>query len=208
MFIHEDDDMVHFRATIFLSFSPSFSPSVATMSSSKPTGVCLVNRWKKGSAERIENYHYESLAFLRHSVDLESDEEVLKPARLKEAPENAGLNLGTMRVSKWYQKMSREDDVPHFSSSSRMGDIVNGMESTSYQAREPIEDDEERLAMKKGDMPPPSPRRVSNPRIRDDQASHEFFSNSDKMHRASSGDAYTQAWICLPTVCEENRKRR
>ena len=36
--------------------------------------------------------------------------------------------------------------------------------------REPIEDDKESLAMKIGDMLPPLPRRVSNPRIRDDQA--------------------------------------
>ena len=49
--------------------------------------------------------------------------------------------------------------------------------------------------MKKGDMRPPLPKRVSNPRIRDDQALHEFFSNSDKMHHASSDDAYTQAWF-------------
>ena len=47
--------------------------------------------------------------------------------------------------------------------------------------------------MKTCDMPPPLPRRVSNPRIRDDQAFYEFFSNSDKMHRATSDDAYTQA---------------
>ena len=53
----------------------------------------------------------------------------------------------------------------------------------------------ERLAMKRGDMPPPVPKRVANPRIRDDQAVHEFCSNSDKMHRATSDDAFTQAWF-------------
>ena len=35
--------------------------------------------------------------------------------------------------------------------------------------------------------------RVSNLRIRDDQALNEFCSNSDKMHRATSDDVYTQA---------------
>ena len=60
--------------------------------------------------------------------------------------------------------------------------------------REPIEDDEERLAMKIGDMPPPLPRRVSNPRIRGDQAWNGFFSNWKKMRRAASDDVYTQAW--------------
>ena len=50
--------------------------------------------------------------------------------------------------------------------------------------------------MKIGDtLPPPWPRRVSKPRIRDDQALNEFFPNSDKMHRAKSDDAYTQAWF-------------
>ena len=44
----------------------------------------------------------------------------------------------------------------------------------SYQIREPIENDEERLAMKRGDMPPPVPKRVANPRIREDQALQEF----------------------------------
>ena len=67
------------------------------------------------------------------------------------------------------------------------------MTKTSHQARESIEDDEERLAMKKGEMPPPLPKRVPNPRVRDDRALHEFFSNSDKMHRATPDDAYTQA---------------
>ena len=47
----------------------------------------------------------------------------MKPARLTEASGNAGLNPDTMRVSKRYQEMSREDDVPHFSSSSRMSDV-------------------------------------------------------------------------------------
>ena len=49
--------------------------------------------------------------------------------------------------------------------------------------------------MNRGDMPPPVPKRVVNPRIRDDQAVHEFYSNSDKMHRATSDDASTQAWF-------------
>ena len=60
--------------TIFLSISLSFSPSVVTISTSRTTGVCRFNRWMKNSAEhaeRIENYHYESLAFSRHKVDVE-----------------------------------------------------------------------------------------------------------------------------------------
>ena len=55
-----------------------------------------------------------------------------------------------------------------------MRNVANGTERSSYQAGGPVEDDEERLAMKKGDMPPPLPRRVSNAKIRDDQALHDF----------------------------------
>ena len=100
-----------------------------------------------------------------------------------------GSNPDIMKVSKWYQETTRKDDVPHFSSSSRMSDAVVETDWTSYQVRELVDDDEE-----KGDMPPPLPRRVSNPRIRDAQTVHEFYSNSEKMHRATSDDAYTQAW--------------
>ena len=49
-----------------------------------------------------------------------------------------------------------------------------------------------RLAMKIGDTPPPLPRRVYKPRIRDDQALNEFFPNSVKMHRATF-------WWCIHT---------
>ena len=45
-----------------------------------------------------------------------------------------------------------------------------GTDRASYHAREPIEDDDERLAMRKGHMPPPAPERVANPRIREDRA--------------------------------------
>ena len=66
--------------------------------------VCRINRLTKNSAEhaeRVENYYYEFLAFSRHSVDLEFNEEVMKPEKLTEAPDNAGFNLDTMKVSKW-----------------------------------------------------------------------------------------------------------
>ena len=65
----------------------------------------------------------------------------------------------------------------------------------SYQVREPIENDEETLAMKRGDMPPPVPERVANPRIQEDQALQEFHSNSDKMHRATPEDEFAQTWF-------------
>ena len=119
----------------------------------------------------------------------------MKPERLTEAPENAGSDPSTMRVSKWYLKPTREDDDSQFSSSSRVSYVFTGTSRTSYQERESIENDEERLAMKRGDMPPPVPKRVANPRIRDDQALVEFYSNSDRMHRATSDDAFSHAWF-------------
>ena len=72
---------------------------------------------------------------------------------------------------------------------------LTGLDRPSYRARELIEDDEERLAMWQRDMPQPVPERVANRRIRDDRAVQDFQRNSDKMHRATSEDAYTKAWF-------------
>ena len=186
-----------------------FSPSFDTMSSSTPIGVGKVNRWTKNSAQHLENSYYEALAFSQQNIVLVFDEETMKPERLTEAPENASIDPGTMRVSKWYQEPTREDDDSHFSSSSRVSDVFTGTNKTSYQGREPMEDDEDRLAMKRGDMPPPLPERVTNPRIREDQVLHEFDSNSDKMHRATSDDAYTQAWLdCSRSVFPQSLKKQ
>ena len=92
-------------------------------------------------------------------------------------------------MSKCYRKSTREDDDLHLSSSSRVSEVITGTNRSSYQAREPNEYDEERLAMKRGDMPPPVPERVDNPRIREDQALLEFYSNSNRIHRTTSEDA-------------------
>ena len=86
------------------------------MTSSKPIGVGRVNRWLRNSAQRRENHYYESLAFSWHNIDLVFDEENMKPERLTEPPENAGVDPSTMRVIKWYKERTREDDDSHFSS--------------------------------------------------------------------------------------------
>ena len=122
------------------------------------------------------------------------DEENMKSERLTKASENAWIDPSTMKVRKWYQEPTREDDDPHSPPSNRVSDLT-GAERMSYQVRQPIENDEDRLAMKRGDMPPPLPQRVANPRIREDQALEEFHSKSDKMHRATSDDDFTQAWF-------------
>ena len=88
----------------------------------------------------------------------------MKPERLTKAPENAGIDPSTMRISKWYQESTGEDDDPHSPSSNRGSDLA-GAERMSYQVREPIENDEDRLAMKRGDMSPQLPQRVSITRI-------------------------------------------
>ena len=183
--------------TIFLSVSP-FSPSFVTMSSSAPSGV-----------RRSENFYYALLALSRHNINLVFDEENMKPERHSQAPKNAGIDPSTTKISKWYQESTREDDDPHSPSSNRGSDLT-GAHGISDQVREPIANDVDRLAMKRGDMLPPFPQRVANPRIGEDQAFQEFHSKSDKMHRVTSDDDFCTSvvslWsICLPTICEKNR---
>ena len=93
----------------------------------------------------------------------------MKPESLRKAPENAGIDPNTLRMSKNYQESTREDDDPHSPSPTGVYDIFTGVDRASYQAREPIERVEERLAMKRGDLPPLLSQRVENPRIREDR---------------------------------------
>ena len=68
--------------------------------------------------------------------------------------------------------------------------------------------DEERLAMRQGDMPPLVPERVDIPRIRQDRAVQEIQLNPAKMHRATSEDAYTKAWFdCCRNVFLQSVKK-
>ena len=83
--------------------------------------------------------------FFRHSVDLDFNEEVMKPERFTETPDHAGVNPDTIRVSKWYRKTTLKGDVSHFSSFSRTSGTF--VETNLTSEREPIKDDEERLAM-------------------------------------------------------------
>ena len=54
---------------------------------------------------------------------------------------------------------------------------------------------DERLAMRKGDMPPMVPERVANPKIREDRAVQDFRPNSEKFNRATSEDACTSGMV-------------
>ena len=145
-----------------------------------------------------EDYFYEALAFSRHTIDLEFDEETMKPEKGTEAPRNAGIDPSTMKMKQWYQKHNRVSDQK----------APTGTDRASYHAQEPIEDDDERLVMRKGDMPQTVPERVANPRFREERAAQEFRQNSEKMHRATSEDAYTKAWFdcCLSVFPQSVRK--
>ena len=170
--------------------------SVLTMSSSISTSAGKVNRWTRNATERRrEQYYYEALAFSRHNINLVFDEENMKPDRHTKAPENAGIDPSTMRVSTWYQESTHEDDDPLSPPPNRERDTFTGVHWASYQVRRPIEDDGKRLEMEKDDMLPPLPQRLANSENSEDQALQKFYSNSDEMHRATSDDACTQAWF-------------
>ena len=97
----------------------------------------------------------EALAFSRLTIDL-VDGETMKPEKATEAPRNAGIDPSTLKTKQWYQKHNRLSDQK----------APAGTNRASYHARELNEDDDERLAMRKGDIPP---ERVANPRIRKDR---------------------------------------
>ena len=78
----------------------------------------------------------------------------MRPEQLTKVPEIADIDPRTMGVRKWHQESTREDDDPHFSSSSRVSEVSTGTNGSSQQVRELIENDEERLAMKRDDFSP------------------------------------------------------
>ena len=150
-----------------------------------------MNRWTRNADQRREDYYCEALAFSRHNIDLELDEENMKPERLIKAPEIAGIN------EKWYRNQLAKVMIlcVRLQVARAIQRAPSGTDRTEYEVREPIEDDEEGLAMRPGDVPPPVPERVANPRIREDRAVQKFLQNSEKMHRATYEDAYTRAWF-------------
>ena len=174
-------------------FLTSTFSTFVTISLSKPAGVDKVNRWTRNAAQRREDYYYDALAFSGHSINLVFDEETMKPEKLTKAAENCRNGSSTMKLKKWYQGQNRESDDSQFPSSSRVSDprAPTGTDRALHEVREPIEDDEEMLTMRQGDMPSLVPERVANPRIREDLATQKFQSNSDRMHRADSDDTPT-----------------
>ena len=120
--------------------------SVAHPSSSFVTMAISIAHWVVNS-DRLsldenrlrEDYCYEALAFSRHIIDLEFDDETMRPEKATEAPRNAGIDPITMKMKQWYQKHNRVSNQK----------APTGTDRASYQAREPIEEDDERLAMTK-----------------------------------------------------------
>ena len=174
------------------------SSSFVTMAVSTPHCVVKSDRWSPDDDGFLEDYYYEALAFFRHSINQELDEETMRPEKATEAPRNSGTDPSTVKMKQWYQKQDRLSDKSQWQwSSNRVSDkkAPTGTERASYQVREPIEDYDERLVMRRRDMPSPVPERVANPKIREDRAAQDFRQNSEKMHRATSEDAYTKAWF-------------
>ena len=70
----------------------------------------------------------------------------MKPEQVTMEPENTRINPSSIKMKKWYQRQDRESAK----------NSLTGTDRPSYQEREQIEDDEERLAIRQGDMPPPA----------------------------------------------------
>ena len=44
------------------------------------------------------DYYHEALAFSPHSINLEIDEEIMKPEKSTKAPRNSGIDPGSMKM--------------------------------------------------------------------------------------------------------------
>ena len=150
-------------------------PSSCFVTMAKLTPHCVVKsdngHWTMtGSVKTtfMKLSHYLDTASIWSSMS-----ESMKPEKATKAPRNAGIDPSTMKMKQWYQGQNRVIDKSQWQ---WPDDLVSdkkaptGTDRASYQAREPIEGDEERLAMRQGDMLPPVPERVTNPRIRGDRA--------------------------------------
>ena len=195
-----------FLVIIFLTVCHRpFSPSVATMSSSNSADV-WTERWIKGADLCGEDFFYDAVVLCQRHINLVFDEDKMEPARLEEAPKTLGM-------SQWKREPVCEGNNPHLLSLSRVSQVVTGTNRPSYKIRRPTENDEARLTKKKGEMPPPLPGRIDNPRIREDPALLEYYSISDKIHRATSLRIFLRKHgsttvNLFSAVGEENRCKR
>ena len=75
-----------------------------------PHWVVKSDRSSPDNYRLCEDYFNEALAFYRHTVNLEFDEETMKREKATEAPRNAGQHPSTMKVKQWYQRHDRVSD--------------------------------------------------------------------------------------------------
>ena len=68
------------------------SSSFVTVAVSIPHWVVKSDRLSPDEDRLREDYYYEALAFSRHTVNLEFDEETMKPEKATEAPRNVGID--------------------------------------------------------------------------------------------------------------------
>ena len=76
----------------------SLSSGFVTMAASIPHWVVKSDRLSPDEDRLREDYYYEALAFSRHTIDLEFDEETMKPEKATEAARNARIDPSTMKM--------------------------------------------------------------------------------------------------------------
>ena len=166
-----------------------FSHSVVTTSSPNSADFWR-ERWEKNANLCGEDYYYDSLVFCQRHIDLEFDKKELNHQDKKRC-----LDPISIRMSQWYSEPICGGNDSQPIAFTRMNEDSSGTKRSQYQIPRPVVKDEERLARRKDDMPPPLTRRTNNPRIRDLPALTEFYLNTDKIHHATSEDACAQAWF-------------
>ena len=86
------------------------STSFVTMAVSIPHCVVKSNRLSLVDDRLREDYYCEALASSRHSINLELDEEIMKPEKATKAPRNSIIDPSTMKMRQWYQGQDRLND--------------------------------------------------------------------------------------------------
>ena len=141
----------------------AITSSCVTMAVFKPRGV-KSDTWSRGDDQLRADQNYEALAFPSTQYQSESDEESMKPEKATMAPRNSG------NKSKYHEN----EEIEPGTRSRERHEGAHGNGQSILSVREPIEDDEERLSMRQGDVPPPVSEPVANPRIREDRAVQDF----------------------------------
>ena len=77
------------------------SSSFVTMAVSRPLCVVKSDRLSLDDYRLREDYYHEVLAVSRHSINLELDEEIMKPEKATNAPRNSGIDPSTMKMKQW-----------------------------------------------------------------------------------------------------------